>query len=111
MDQKYRKNVDLAYEALSDALTAIDALGIDTKVAAKKYAGVRTSLIRTYYLAVEHKEETKLPKWVEFWNDFYNDEPSNVIVTTLLSSLISLASNDSKAMISKCTSSFESHIA
>lgn len=111
VEQKYRKNIELAYKELHEAIEAIDALGIDTKSPVKKYAGIRTSLIMTFYLAVRHEEETKFSQWKEFWTDFYKADPSNVIVTTLLSGLTGIAFNDSKSMISKCISSFESHIA
>lgn len=111
VDQKYRKNVQLAYEELRDALEAIEGLDIKAKAPVKRYAGIRTSLIMTYYIAVSHEEETKLREWIEFWSDFYSDNPSNVIVTTLLSGLTAVASNDSKSMIDKCKSSFDSFIA
>lgn len=103
--------MQLAYEELRDALEAIEGLDIKAKAPVKRYAGIRTSLIMTYYIAVSHEEETKLREWIEFWSDFYSDNPSNVIVTTLLSGLTAVASNDSKSMIDKCKSSFDSFIA
>ncbi|EJY3122522.1 hypothetical protein OGA32_000104 [Salmonella enterica] len=111
VDPNYRKNVHLAYEELRDALDAIDRLNITAKAPVKRYAGIRTSLIMTYYIAVKHEQETKLREWIEFWSDFYSDNPSNVTVTTLLSGLTAVASNDSKSMIDKCKSSFDSFIA
>lgn len=111
VDQKYRKNVDLAYADLHDALKAIESLSIETKSSIKKYAGVRTSLINTYNTAVKHEVETKFPQWVEFWSDFYSAEPSNDGVKNLLSGLTGVASNDSKSMIGLCTEAFEKYIA
>jgi hypothetical protein len=111
VDQKYRNNVHLAYQELRDALEAIEGLNVTTKAPVKKYAGIRTSLIMTFYIAVKHNEETKLNQWVDFWSDFYSADASNVIVTTLLSGLTGVASNDSKTMISKCKSAFDSFIA
>lgn len=111
VDQKYRKNIDTAYEELHEALTAIEGLQVDTKSPIKKYAGVRSSLIKTYYLAVAHDVESKLPQWVAFWTDFYSTNPADKTVTKLLSGLAGVASNASKAMIDMCTDAFESYIA
>lgn len=109
--QKYRKNVDVAYAELQDALTAIEGLQVDTKAPIKKYAGVRASLIKTYDLGVRNDVESKLPQWVAFWTDFYSATPSNEIVNALLSGLTGVASNASKSMIEMCVESFESYIA
>ncbi|XGI80691.1 hypothetical protein ACED16_02665 [Enterobacter hormaechei] len=111
VDQKYRKNIDAAYEELHEALTAIEGLQVDTKSPIKKYVGVRASLINTYKLAVTHDVESKLPQWVAFWSDFYNATPSNEIVNALLASLTGVASNNSKAIIDLCKNAFESYIA
>lgn len=51
--------MQLAYEELRDALEAIEGLDIKAKAPVKRYAGIRTSLIMTYYIAVSHEEETK----------------------------------------------------
>lgn len=111
VDTKYRKNVDAAYAELQDALTAIEGLEVDTKSPIKKYAGVRSSLIKTYNLAVTHDVESKLPQWVAFWTDFYSAMPSNEIVNALLASLTGVASNASASMIKLCEDAFESYIA
>ncbi|MDQ6584460.1 MULTISPECIES: hypothetical protein [Enterobacter cloacae complex] len=111
VDPKYRKNVDAAYAELHEALAAIESMGVRTKSSIKKYAGVRTSLIKTYYRAASHDVESKLPQWAEFWTDFYQDSSSHDVVKTLHSGLTCVASNASKDMIDMCTKAFESYIA
>ncbi|MEZ6878435.1 hypothetical protein [Enterobacter sp. KBR-315C3_2022] len=62
VDLKYLNYVQMAYEELRDALAAIEGLNITTKALVKKYAGIRTSLITTCYIAVKHEESSKLPQ-------------------------------------------------
>ncbi|EDR9150319.1 hypothetical protein BSY48_004427 [Salmonella enterica subsp. enterica serovar Agbeni] len=94
-----KKSMETLIELYQSQLSAVDALNVDTFNTAKKLSGVRAALITTY-------TEKDCDKWLGFWEDFYQTEPTHKAVDQLVKHLGELKTGDAAGALALCTKAF-----